>query len=379
MGVPVPGVVVVNGWMAGVIATAALALLIGAAHVLIVRTTPAADPADAAAVRRRGVKALVIGVDGRASTSKLQAMLWTFALLYAFTFLLVWGRSSGCGDEDVRDGPRCTEAAAARRAFSDAVDNELETEYYVLLGFPVAAAVAAKALTTNKVASGELTKDPVPANTSNVVAGVAQGAAEVVSNDHGESDMIDFQYLAFNLLALGFFAFEFISRPSAGLPDLPATLTALTGFAAATYTTKKALERDVRPAITAVVPRRSPRVEEGAITVVGTGFGQSNPASGGAAPDGAHVLLNGCDLAVAAGGWRDNRITAVLSPAALAALPESDADAVVAEVTVMDAEGLVSEPAILELYIPAQNLPATPPGPVKQAAAKTLAAKKAPA
>jgi hypothetical protein len=372
---------VVNRWMAGVISALALVLVVAIAHVLIVTSSPAPEASDLVAVRRRGIKALVIGADGRASTSKLQVVLWTIAVLYAFTFLLVWGRSSGCGDEDVRDGPRCREAAAAREAFRDAVNSELQPEYYVLLGFPVAAAVAAKALTTNKVASGELTKAPLTENGG----GLVQGAAEVVSNDRGEGDIGDFQYLAFNLLALGWFTLEFASHPAAGLPDLPPTLTALTGFAAAAYTTKKALERDVRPAISAVVPRRSPRVEGAGITVVGTGFGTAGPGPENAAPEGAHVMLNGCDLTIATGGWRDSRIIASLSRSALAALPESDAESVAAEITVMDCNGLVSDPATLELYVPGKSAPmavAQPPPeratPASRAAATKSLAKKVP-
>lgn len=92
---------VINGVVAGVIAVAALAILLIGAQLLIV-TQPAA--ATAVKKRRRGVKALVIGTDGRASTSKLQALLWTFAVLFAFIFLLAWGRSLGCGDAAVREG-----------------------------------------------------------------------------------------------------------------------------------------------------------------------------------------------------------------------------------------------------------------------------------
>jgi hypothetical protein len=156
----------------------------------------------------------------------------------------------------------------------------------------------------------------------------------------------------------------------------------LTGFAAATYTTKKALERDVRPAITAVVPRRSPRVEGAGITVVGTGFGKPDSGPDAGAPEGAHVLLNGCELTVAPGGWRDNRIIASLSSPALAVLPESDTESVAAEITVMDDSGLVSEAATLELYVPDEPAPVAvtepPPDsatPVKRTTANKTAGK----
>ena len=45
-------------------------------------------------------------------------------------------------------------------AFTDFVGAELQPEYIALLGLPVAAAVAAKALTTAKVAQHQVSKSP---------------------------------------------------------------------------------------------------------------------------------------------------------------------------------------------------------------------------
>jgi hypothetical protein len=42
--------------------------------------------------RRAGLKSLLVGTDGRVSTSKVQAILWTFAVLYVLTMLLIAGR-----------------------------------------------------------------------------------------------------------------------------------------------------------------------------------------------------------------------------------------------------------------------------------------------
>src|SRR5260221_28216 len=47
--------------------------------------------------RRRGLGALVVGTDGRVSTSKTQAVLWTIAVFFAIAFMLLWGRSVHCG------------------------------------------------------------------------------------------------------------------------------------------------------------------------------------------------------------------------------------------------------------------------------------------
>jgi hypothetical protein len=192
-----------------------------------------------AARRRRGIKSLVIGTDGRASTSKVQVVLWTFAVFYAFLFLLLWGRSTACDTASGQAAPVCQDAADARGAFSRAVNGELQIEYYVLLGFPMAAAVAAKAITTAKVEDSTVVKPEIGADQK----GVVQGLAEVVSNDAGQTDLLDFQYFAFNLLTLGFFFVEFLTKPGDGLPDLPPTLIALAGASTAVYTAKKALER----------------------------------------------------------------------------------------------------------------------------------------
>jgi hypothetical protein len=226
--------VITRAW-AALLALAVVGGLLVVLH-LLTRARLLEDERPAHLIRRRcGVKSLVIGTDGRASTSKVQALLWTLAVLYAFVFLLLWGRSTGCGD----GGDGCEAATQARATLGRVVESELQPEYYVLMGLPLAAAVAARAITTAKVADGVVDK-PVVAEDS---TGVVQGLSEVVSNDRGELDLIDMQYFAFNLLTLSWFFFEFLTRPSAGLPDLPATLVALSGVSVGVYTARKALER----------------------------------------------------------------------------------------------------------------------------------------
>ena len=96
----------------------------------------------------------MIGTDGRASTSKAQAVLWTFAIFYALLFLLLWGRSVNCGGAN-RQRALCVNASHSRDVFNKVVNNPLDPEYYVLLGFPLTAAVAAKALTTSPLLSAD--------------------------------------------------------------------------------------------------------------------------------------------------------------------------------------------------------------------------------
>lgn len=329
---------VVTRWWAALITLALLGGVLVLAHLLIVSTQSAADPGSMTRRRRRGVKALVIGTDGRASTSKVQVLLWTLAVLYALTFLLLWGRSIGC-DSKAATSTICERAADARAAFARLVEQPLDTEYYALLGLPTAAAVAAKALTQNKVVSGELTKPTL--EETGEKGGVAKGLAEVVSDD-GRTDLIDFQYFAFNLVALGYFAIEFTTTPSAGLPELPPTLIALSGVAVAAYTTKKALQKDVVPAITTVIPRTVRLASGTSVTVVGTGFG--TPAGQGD----ERLLINGFPVPVDPTRWTERKIEAELPQEVVAALRDADPPTT-AEVSLMTADGAVADPYVIEL------------------------------
>lgn len=306
------------------------------AHALVVSTQRNGRGERGTHRRQRGVKALAIGADGRASTSKLQVLMWTIAVLYAFTFLLLWGRSIGC-DADVTGSQAalCDQAEDVRGVFDDLLEEPLETEYYALLGLPTAAAVAAKALTVNKVAKGDVVKQRVSANEK---GGVGRALAEVVSADNGRTDLIDFQYFAFNLLALAYFTLQFLTSPGEGLPEIPPTLIALTGVAVAAYTGKKALESDA-PVISAVLPRRLTVGEAASVTVMGSGFG----ATAGTA------TVDGVTIPVA--DWTDRKIRAELVADTLAGLRVRSRGRS-ADVTVITADDAVSRPHGIELERP---------------------------
>lgn len=336
---------VVTRWWAALIALLALLLMLGAAH-LVVRSAQdksgdaRSGPPSAVRQRRRGIKSLVIGTDGRASTSKLQVVMWTFAVFYALVFLLAWGRSTGCGSTGLSASARaqCAQAPPARAAFSNLVNHPLQPAYYVLLGFPLTAAVAAKALVTSKVADGTLVKPPADQT------GTSQGLSEIVSNDQGETDLVDFQYLAFNLLTLAFFALEFLTRPASGLPDLPPTLIALAGLSAATYTTKKALETSPTPTISKVVPTRIPLTAGTHIIIAG---GDLGPWSG--AGSAARVMLDSVALEIT--GATSGRIDATLPQAAVDAL-KARATGTHAELVVVPEDGAPSDPFSVETFQP---------------------------
>lgn len=346
------GFVVTKFW-AMVIAFVALAVLAGLAHVLInvVQKTGGRSAAGSAPdiVRRRrsGIKALVMGADGRTSTSKLQVVLWTFAVFYAFAFLMVWGRSTGCEQATPEATSVCRQAARDRGVFDRVANRRLQSDYYALLGFPVAAAVAAKALTSNKVARGKVSKD------APTEEGAVRAIAESVTNDSGEMDLLDFQYVAFNLLTLAYFWVEFVLNPAGGLPTLPATLIALSGLSTASYTAKKALDEDSQPTVSAVVPRRLALATDTRFVITGGGFGPAPESSNGRRKDqkkAAEVWLDSVSLGTS--NWDDNRIEVKLTSALAKKLGSSLNGNGEAEIIVVNDCGLASAPFSVETYKP---------------------------
>jgi hypothetical protein len=170
---------------------------------------------------------LVNGTDGRWSTSKTSTVLWTYAVWFAFLTILLHTNGEG---------------------LEHAI---LKQQYLVLLGVPVAAAVVAKGITQSKVVSGKLKTKAPDGKETNVLSGVGQ----LVADDTGQPALLDFQYFGFNLLLLAYFFVRFLGHQSAGLPDLPDSLVALSGVSAAGYVAKKGLTDDTTiPVINSIDP-----------------------------------------------------------------------------------------------------------------------------
>ena len=184
------------------------------------------------AYRRRGLKAAVMGKDGRASTSKTQVVLWTAAVVWALVDLLLLARAYHGGT-----------------LFTNAVTSNWRPEYLVLLGLPVAAATAAKAVVAGANsgqgpassadaaagASGVYVRDPVREG----VWGFLAGVAELFTGDDDAVAWADLQYVVFTLITLAYFASQFLAQPTAGLPPVPAALLTLMGVSATGYAANK--------------------------------------------------------------------------------------------------------------------------------------------
>lgn len=230
-----------------------------------VGTTLPADVATSAAAKDKQrsarpffLRSLIVGQDGRWSTSKLQAVLWTGALLFALLAILIAKEILGA---------RLPELARL----------DLPDQYYLLLGGPFAAAILAKASTSAKVEDGTLVKLTAEDPTKNPFRGIQ----EVISNDEGRTDLFDFQFFAFNLIALAVFG-VLLWDDLGKLPDIPQAIFGLTSASALAYSTKKSLERTV-PLVVGTSSTTVSRGQE--ITVWGRHL-----AIGGVAPD---VLVGG--------------------------------------------------------------------------------------
>jgi hypothetical protein len=192
-----------------------------------------------------GLRHLLLGADHRTSTSKAQVAAWTYLVVFALGALLLMGKSLNCPPADAPQAHCVQLRAPLVHAFDAFRTKGLQPAYLLLLGLPTAAAVAAKAITTTKVAAARsegLPPAKTPAPDANV--GLGDRVAELVSDDGGDTDLGDLQYQLFNLLTMAWFLVTFLPHPLSpdGLPDLPATLIGLTGVSTAGYVTKKALE-----------------------------------------------------------------------------------------------------------------------------------------
>jgi hypothetical protein len=176
----------------------------------------------------RPIVDFISGLDGKWSTSKAGVLLWTGAVWFAFLTILFHTHGDG---------------------LKHAV---LKGEYFVVLGIPAAAAIAAKGITTNKVNAGAVDKPKADGHSDPIT-----GVGELVSDDSGRTDLLDFQYFGFNLILLGFFFLAFFGHPGRGLPNLPDTLLAVSGVSAATYVGKKGLSDEAGPTIRSIVPPKA--------------------------------------------------------------------------------------------------------------------------
>jgi hypothetical protein len=183
--------------------------------------------------RRIGFAQVVLGADGRLSTSKTVTGLWTMYFVLALVLLTTLTFIA---------------PLTAKEAFGGDWN-----PYFLLLGGPFAAAVAAKGIVTAKVQ-----KDPTSKTNTTGASGTAVDttettevdatAGDIIMNDHGDTDLVDTQYTLFTAVAIAYFVGTLVvttidyvhgSRADVGLPEIPSALLGLTSLSALTYVGNK--------------------------------------------------------------------------------------------------------------------------------------------
>ena len=190
---------------------------------------------------RYGFVDVIIGADGRVSTSKTVVYVWTFVFasaLVVMTSMVVFGY--------LKPG----------QAFHTGSDWDA---YLLLLGGPFASAVISKG-----VVSYQVQQDPTSKSGTAAAAGTANpmsttvaaqpSATDVLNGDSGTPSLVDTQYTIFSLIAILYFAGVFIAnldKYAAGavsasnavwLPQIPSALLGLTSLAALTYVGNKTVQ-----------------------------------------------------------------------------------------------------------------------------------------
>ncbi len=185
---------------------------------------PAAAPGGRPAAKIGPIRSIMMGADGRVSTSKTMAFAWTLAVVFMIATVATIVLS---GNQPLGDRIR-----------------PLSNTYLLLLGGPFAALVLAKGITVSRLANGTLVKQNVAPVFS---------ASDLTSDDSGQTSLVDFQFLMFNAVAISYVLIRFCIYPGDGLPEVPAVLAGITSISALTFTANKAVVSST-PLISGVSP-----------------------------------------------------------------------------------------------------------------------------
>jgi hypothetical protein len=226
-------------------------------------------------VRAYRFRTLIIGMDNRWSTSKLQPVLWTYAILFGVLALML---------------AKAMKNPAGFEALTKMKSDDWDV-YLILLGGPFAAFVLAKFSTSAKVDDGTVQKTTADTSTLNPLKGVG----EVVSDDSGNGSLGDTQYFAFNLVALAYFLGVLCANLQKGFPDLPSILVGLTSVSAATYVAKKAVEKST-PSLASVVPAKAS--QNSPVEVWGANLVVPSPSTPPPAGWGPRATIDGLNASV---------------------------------------------------------------------------------
>jgi hypothetical protein len=205
---------------------------------------------------RYGFVDVIIGADGRVSTSQTVVYGWTgvFAsALVVMASLAVSGRLT------------------PEQAFQTGSNWDA---YLLLLGGPFASAVIAKGIVSYQTQQDPNAKSGTlatagTANTMSMTVADSPSAADIVNGDGNEPSLVDTQYSIFSLIAIFYFVGLFVAnldKYAAGavsvskaewFPQIPSVLLGLTSLAALTYVGNKAVQTQ-GPRVVSFSPNPTP-------------------------------------------------------------------------------------------------------------------------
>ncbi len=220
---------------------------------------------------------LVIGEDGRPSTSKLKPFLWTAVVVFSYAVLY---------------------AAKLKRGYIEAI-SEIPPNLLIAIGFDAATLVAAKGITESQVENGQVEK-PSPVNSSTTRSSTSSntsanaGPGAVFQDDKGFPDLVKTQTLVWTVFAIVIYLVtmdavrnKIMNVPlftaagpafptGLGLPDIAPALMVLIGLGNAAYLGKKLVTTDT-PVLTGV--KVESKTEGREITVTGVSLGATQNGS----------------------------------------------------------------------------------------------------
>jgi hypothetical protein len=242
---------------------------------------------------------LVIGADGRPSTSKLKPFLWTAVVVFSYAVLY---------------------AARTKKGYIEAIA-EIPPSLLLAIGFDAATLVAAKGITESQVSNRQIEKPPsadpqARTDATTVDTQTNDGPGAVFNDDKGFPDLTKIQTITWTVFAIVIYLIAVDSiltelrssgvpfySPGAslgsryGLPDIAPALMVLIGLGNAAYLGKKLVTTDT-PVLTALSLERTGTKTN--VTLSGVALGASQ--------GGSKIVVNDKELDLVPLEWTNERV-----------------------------------------------------------------------
>jgi len=244
---------------------------------------------------------LIGGTDGRASTSKFQALVWTLITLFGFVEVF------------------CEHVLLGDPGYV----SEIPANLFAAMGFSMTTMIAAKGITVSYLNQGRVNQQTsAPTVMPNLVGkppakpGATPKLGGLGTNDVGEPDLSKIQMLAFTLIAVAVYLTRLAvqEHSSPQLPELDPTLMVLMGLSQGAYLGKK-LTTTETPRISGISPGTGKA--DDLVVLSGISFGDTQA--------GGLVLVDGAP-ATKYDAWSDTRLSFAIPPERVPGVPWRDGD-----------------------------------------------------